>query len=54
MDNKLGEVFFSGRIVNLNEANEDEMANMLESLRDTQVLKKEAIRANLNQMREEF
>lgn len=54
MDNKLGEVFFDGRIVNLNEAKEDELAIMLESLRDVQVLKKEAIRANLNKMREEF
>lgn len=54
MDNKLGEVFFGGKIVNLNEANEDELTVMLEKLRDVQVLKKEAIRGNLNKMREEF
>ncbi len=54
MDNKLGEVFYKGRIINLNEAEEDELSNILQSLQDVQVLKKEAIRENLNKMREEF
>lgn len=54
MDNNLGEVFYNGKILNLSTMQENEMRDMLENLRSKQVVKKEAIRENLNKMREEF
>ncbi len=54
MDNNLGEVFYNGKIYTLSTMQENEMRDMLENLRSKQVVKKEAIRENLNKMREEF
>ena len=54
MDNNLGEVFYNGKICTLSTMQENEMRDMLENLRSKQVVKKEAIRENLNKMREEF
>lgn len=53
MSNKLGEVFYDGRIINLDSAEEQYLNNIVNELEKGQANKKEKIKSILNQMREE-
>ena len=50
MSNKLGEIFYNGRIMNLSSLNESELQNMMNELEASQVSKKEKIKKILKQM----
>lgn len=53
MNNKLGEVFYNGKIINLDSTDETELNDIVNELESSQVNKKEEIKKILNQMREE-
>ena len=53
MNNKLGEVFYNGRIINLDSTDEQELKNIVNDLETSQVSKKEKIKNILEQLGEE-
>ena len=53
MSNKLGEVFFDGRIINLDSAEEQNLNNIVNELEKNQANKKVKINRILDQIREE-
>lgn len=50
MMNNLGEIFYNGRIINLNVANESELKNRMQELEEAQKNIKAMIRQILKQM----
>lgn len=51
MENNLGEIFYNGKIVNLQNMEEAQATEILRSLRDRQTVSKEKIDTCLDKMR---